>query len=276
MRLVEGVVLRLLHVLPELVRDGRRRAAGGAALEELLLEGRHQRVDLLADRLAQVVRLARREARDLLGDVEVLLLVDADASGDRGDLLQPRVDEGHLLLAVLAARVGRDVGHRARAIQGDERDQVLELGRLHLAQGLAHARRLELEDADRVGPGEHLVGLAVVHRDLRDVEPAADELHRLVDHVEVAQAEEVDLQQADRLDIAARELGDDLLVGALLLQRNDVGQRRGRRSRRPQRGSSPGGRGPRAASRGRRSRGRAGSESYACLSSCPGFMQSSR
>ena len=53
----------------------------------------------------------------------------------------------------------------------------------------------------------------------------ADELDRLVDHVEVAQAEEVDLQQAERLDVAHRELRDDLLVGALLLQRHDVGQR---------------------------------------------------
>ena len=53
-----------------------------AALEELLLEGRHQRVDLLADRLAQVVGLGRREARDLLRDLQVLLLVDADPVGD--------------------------------------------------------------------------------------------------------------------------------------------------------------------------------------------------
>ena len=71
---------------------------------------------------------------------------------------------------------------------------------------------------------EHLVGLRVVERDRADVD-AADELDRLVDHVEVAQAEEVDLQQAERLDVAHRELGHDLLVGALLLERDDVGQR---------------------------------------------------
>ena len=64
-----------------------------AALEELLLERRHQLVDLLADRLAQVVRLGRREAGDLLGDLQVLLLVDADPVRDAGDRLEPRVDE---------------------------------------------------------------------------------------------------------------------------------------------------------------------------------------
>ena len=77
-RLVERVVLRLLHVLPELVRDRRRDAVRRAALEELVLQGGHQRVDLLADRLAEIVRLGRREAGELLGDLHVLLLVDAD------------------------------------------------------------------------------------------------------------------------------------------------------------------------------------------------------
>ena len=55
------------------------------------------------------------------------------------------------------------------------------------------------------------------------------ELDRLVDHVEVAQAEEVDLQQAELVDVAHRELRDDLGVGALLLERDVLDQRRGRR-----------------------------------------------
>src|SRR3712207_7737005 len=54
-----------------------------------------------------------------------------------------------LLLAGLAPPVDGDVAHRARPVQGDEGDQVLELGRLHLPERLAHARRLELEDARR-------------------------------------------------------------------------------------------------------------------------------
>ena len=40
------------------------------------------------------------------------------------------------------------------------------------------------------------------------------------DHVEVAQAEEVHLEEAERLDVLHRELGDDLLVGPLLLERD--------------------------------------------------------
>ena len=48
---------------------------------------------------------------------------------------------------------------------------------------------------------------------------------RLVDHVQVAQPEEVDLQQPELDDVAHRQLRDDLLVGALLLERDDVGER---------------------------------------------------
>ena len=181
-------------------------------------------MDLLADRLAQVVRLGGREAGELLGDLHVLLLVDADAVRQPRDRLQARVGVRDRFLPGLAARVAGDVAHRARAVERHERDQVLELGRLDLAQRLAHARRLELEDADRVALLQHLVGGRVVERELGDVDPA-DELERLVDHVEVAQAEEVHLQQAERLDVAHLELGHDLLVAALLLQRHDVGER---------------------------------------------------
>ena len=106
-RLVERVVLRLLHVRPELVGDAGGDPVRRAALEELLLQRGHQRVDLLADRLAQVVGLGGGEAGDLLRDLHVLLLVDADAVRGARDRLQPLVDVRDRLLAVLAARVAR-------------------------------------------------------------------------------------------------------------------------------------------------------------------------
>ena len=49
--------------------------------------------------------------------------------------------------------------------------------------------------------------------------PSARQLHGLVDHVQVAQAEEVHLQQAELDgDVVHPELGHDFLVGALLLE----------------------------------------------------------
>src|SRR3990170_2530822 len=106
-RLVEGVVLRRLHVLPELLGDGRRELALGAALEELVLEGRHQRMDLLPDRLAQRLGLGRREPPELLRDLHVLLLVDADRVRPARDLLEPWIRVRDRLPAGLSWGAGR-------------------------------------------------------------------------------------------------------------------------------------------------------------------------
>ena len=137
----------------------------------------------------------------------------------------------------LAARVGRDLVHRARAVQRHECDEVLELGRLDLLQRLAHPLGLELEHPDRVAGGHHRVGLLVVERQRRHVRALAgralDDVQRVLDHVEVAQAQEVHLEQADLLDRLHRVLRDrpvDLVAvlahaGVGELQRHDVGQR---------------------------------------------------
>ncbi len=136
-------------------------------------------MDLLADRLAEIVGLGRREAGELLRDLHVLLLVDADAVRGAGDRPEPLVGERHLLLARLAPRVDRDVAHRPRPVERHERDQVLELGRPHLAERVPHAGRLELEDTGRLAARQHGVGLLVVERHGADREvppPGSDPL----------------------------------------------------------------------------------------------------
>ena len=131
----------------------------------------------------------------------------------------------------LAPRVRRDLVHGARAVQRDERDEVVELRRLDLPQGALHALGLELEHADRVAGGHHLVGLLVVEREPRHVGPLAgralDDVQRVLDDVEVAQAEEVHLQQAELLDRLHRELRDELVVAlpvAVAVARARVGE----------------------------------------------------
>ena len=86
---------------------------------------------------------------------------------------QARVGDGDRAGVALAARVGGDLVHRARAVQRDERDEVVELRRADLLERLLHALGLELEHADRVAAREHLVGLRVVERQRRHVRPLA-------------------------------------------------------------------------------------------------------
>ena len=77
--LVEGVVGARTSIL---AHSGCAIAAetplAAQPVDELVLERRHQARDLLADRLAQIVRLGGREAGQRLGDLHELLLVDAD------------------------------------------------------------------------------------------------------------------------------------------------------------------------------------------------------
>ncbi len=181
-------------------------------------------MDLLPDCLAKSLGFCRSEPGELLRDLHVLLLVDADRVGRAGDRLESRVEERHRLAAVLAGGVGGDVPHRSGPVQRDERNEILELGRLDLAQGLAHARRLELEHARGLPTREHGVRLRVVECDPGDVE-AAGKLDGLVDHVEIAQAEEVHLQEAEIDDVVHADLRHDLRVRPLLLQRHDLDQR---------------------------------------------------
>ena len=83
---------------------------------------------------------------------------------------------------------------------------------------------------------EHLEGLRVVERDVVDVGPRCplrrlDEIERELDDVEVAQPEEVHLEQAEVLDAVHLVLGDDrgvLDVAAglrLALDRQVLGER---------------------------------------------------
>ena len=157
-------------------------------LKRVVGGGRHQRPEVLGDapgrcprrrspsmNLPSIVAIRSRfflptalrrssasagaEAGHLLGDLHQLLLVDAAAVGRLGDRAQA-------LVGVADRAPGRACRARSRGckriapgpVERDERDDVVELGRADLAQRLAHALGLELEDADRVAAGEHLVG----------------------------------------------------------------------------------------------------------------------
>ena len=85
---------------------------------------------------------------------------------------------------------------------------------------------------ERVAAGEQLVGGLVVQRQAQQVELAAvvelDVLDRVVDDRQVAQAEEVHLQQPERLAGRVVELRDDRPVGVPAHQRDVVDDRLGR------------------------------------------------
>ena len=245
MRLVERVVGERDEHAPQ--RGDRRlvEALGLHPLGEGDVLGVEHLLLLLAHRATQQVGVAERVARELLGDLHDLLLVDHQAVGraeDRAErldhlglelALELRVERDRLLLAVLAQReVGVRVdAHRARAVEREGRRDVLEVVGLHQLEQRAHAAAVELEDAEGVAAREQVVGGLVGHVLGQRVEVdvlAAVALHvgdGVVEDREVAQAEEVHLDQAERLAARVVELGDDLAVLQAAHDRDDVDER---------------------------------------------------
>ena len=133
------------------------------------------------------------------------------------------------LLPVLAADVRRDVVHRARPVERHHRGEVVDRRRLELTDVAAHARGLELEHAGRLARCEELERLRVVERDVVEIDgdPAVllDEVHGLAQDREVGQAEEVELEQAQRLDAVHLVLGHEGVGVRRLLERHELRQR---------------------------------------------------
>ena len=179
--------------------------------------------------------MAERVAGQDLGGLLHLLLIHDQAVGRLEHLAQRLfelgVDRRDLLLPVLAQRVVR-VGvhaHRARPVQGTDGGDVLEVVRLHRSQQRAHRSAVELEHAERVTAGQQLVGGLVVQRQAqqvdRDVPVLLDRRDRVGHDRQVAQAEEVHLQQPEALAGRVVELRDDRAVGGPGPDRDVIGQR---------------------------------------------------
>ena len=126
--------------------------------------------------------------------------------------------------AVLARDEIRDELHRARPVERHHRDHVLEARRLEPAQGIAHAPRFQLEDAERPRVREQRIGLGVVQRQRVEVDRhaprVADQGHGVGEDGERAEAEEVHLEQAELLDRPHGEPGDQLRPLGVLVERN--------------------------------------------------------
>ena len=228
-RLVEPVPLerleRLEHRVDDLRLDTPLRGLGD---ELLLLRPEHRRL-LLADRVAEGVGLGTGEAAEGDGGGHDVLLVDEDPVGLLQVRLEQRMEIGDWFLAVLPADVGRDVVHRPGAEERDHRCQVVYRARLRLPDVAAHPRRLELEDSARLARREQVERLRVVERNVVEVEldPALlpDQVDGVAQDRQVGEAEEVELEESERLDAVHLVLGHQRVGVGRPLERHQLGQR---------------------------------------------------
>jgi hypothetical protein len=136
------------------------------AFDELAaLLGHFLRV-LLAHRAAQQVGAAERVAGQQLGGVLDLFLIDHHAVGVAADLLEQRMLVHRLLAALLHLDHLVDELHRARAVEREQVDDVVDLLDLVFAAGFDHAAGFQLEHAHRLAAVEDFEGRLVVERHL--------------------------------------------------------------------------------------------------------------
>ena len=224
MGFIEAVARELLHQLPDALGLRGGGVALAAARDELLALLGHELAVLLAHGAAEDVGLAHGEARHLGGDLHDLFLVHHDPVRLPRELLHGGVLVRDLGPTVLALDEVGDELHRAGSVERDHGDEVLELLGPEPAKGVAHPGRLELEHAERLGFGEHLVRLLVVERQPVEVElePAGflDQRDRVGEHGERPKAEEIHLEQAELLDRSHRVAGDQLRPLGVLVERD--------------------------------------------------------
>ena len=181
----------------------------------------------------EAVALGRAEARDLDRDPHHLLLVEDHAHRVLEDRLQAWMQVRHRLQALLPpqVRVNRVALDRAGPDDRDLDDEVVEVGRLRLRQGLHLGPAFDLEDPDGIGCLEHREDLRHLLGQPVEVEAdgavVLDQLEGLVDRGEHPKPEQVELDQLDRLDVALVELDDDAVLHRRPLERRDVDERGG-------------------------------------------------
>ena len=186
------------------------------AVDEILALLRHDVRLLLGHGAAHQVGAAVGVPAQFADDVHDLLLVDDAAVGRRQDGLQLRTQIRDLLRVLLAFDVGRDGIHRTGPVQGDACDQVFETGRAKVLHEPGHAAGFQLEDAGRVAAGDEFVYILIVIVDAVEVDVLPgiffDELQTFPDSRQVAQSQEVHLQQAQMLDLGHGELGRQAFI----------------------------------------------------------------
>ncbi len=236
-RLVEGVRGEGNDDVPQ----GLNRLFGVAVIDHALAEALELLVQdlllLLTHGLTQNVCLAQRVTGQLLRDLHDLLLIHDQTEGRAQDVLerffQLRVDGRNLLTPVLTQRVVgvRVRTHRARTVQGTDGGDVFEVVGLHELEEVAHATTIELEDAEGLASSQQLIRLLIVEGQVIEVRVRLaverDVFKRIRHNREVTQAQEVHLEQAQRLARRVVELRDDRAVLRALHDRDDVGERVG-------------------------------------------------
>ena len=203
--LIEGVVGEIV----DFVIDGLCRRLGDAVLDTAADTAALITVDkgvalffnllglFLGDSAAHHIGLSEGEAAQLLEDLNDLLLIDDTAVSHRQDRLKGGMLVGNEFGIVLTGNKARDRLHRAGAIEGYNCGNIFNRMGLEAKAHAGHAGGLHLEHAGGFTRRQHLKDLVIMVRDVRKAEIGCvllHHLHRVIQHRQVTQTQEVHLQ----------------------------------------------------------------------------------
>ena len=121
----------------------------------------------------------------------------------------------------------RDQFHRARPIERDQRDDVVEFANVELLRQTGHAARFHLEEADCVAAVVEGEGCGIIERNLlqRKIQLAfVNERHGLLDRGECFEPKEIHLEQAEIIERPHRILADDVVTFHVSTKRDVIGK----------------------------------------------------
>ena len=231
MALVEAVAGELLDQAEQRLPLGRRQTLRLRPGDELLAEGGDGLELLLADRLDAGVSARELDPPEALQDPHHLLLVDHHAVRFLEHLLHHRMGVLGRLAAMLDGHVVVDHAplEGPGAVEGVDGDDVAEVIGLHPLEEIADPAALELKDPLRLPAAEKIERRLVVEWEGERIGAMAgglgDDVDRLGDDGQVAEAEEVHLHQAGALDIPHRPLRDHFLLPRHALERDILDER---------------------------------------------------
>ena len=227
MGFIEAVAAELQHQGEELFRLLSAVAVLHASVHECILHVQEFLFLLLGHRLAHRIRFRQGEPGRDLGGAHGLFLIDHDPVGIFQHRFQffARVDD--LIGMGLVFKIQGNTVDTGRPVQGKGRNDIGKPIRNDLPQKALHAFRFKLEDAAGIRPLKQGQGPPVLKGDLHDVKARIlflDHPDHGIDHREVAQAEEIHLDETPLLKVILRVLGGQRIL-RFLRKRQDFNQR---------------------------------------------------
>ena len=131
-----------------------------------------------------------------------------------------------LAVGIVIVRVD---AHRTWTVERDDSGDVLEGIRSHRTKERTHRSTIELKDSKSLPSSKEFESLPIIEVRGRECHFLAlvppDICEAIIDHREIAQAEEIHLEQASGFTGTHVELGDDRAISIAAMDRDDIDQR---------------------------------------------------